>query len=220
METATRTRTNRYAGRCTKCGGNVPAEQGILTGSRATGWGTEHATCPEVAPSAPTAPAAAPTGQDAGIGVYVTSDGRIIKVQDNKAKTAKYAKRWIEIGGERLVDATEAHVNGDWIYEPGLIREATTARRMTLAEAKHFILRYGKCVRCGRRLKAAQSVERGIGPVCINYFGGASAFGEPAEDADGFITWNLGSADSYRFQASQAAADAEIASWAEVMNRR
>jgi len=41
---------------------------------------------------------------------------------------------------------------------------------MSLDAAKAFILRYGRCVRCSRRLKAAQSVERGIGPVCMAYF--------------------------------------------------
>lgn len=50
---------------------------------------------------------------------------------------------------------------------------------MTLDEAKAFILRYGQCVRCGRRLKAAESVERGIGPVCVRYF----TFGNEAPEA-------------------------------------
>jgi Family of unknown function (DUF6011) len=104
------------------------------------------------------------------IGIYVLPDGTIVQAKLNKAKTNVYTKHWIEIRGERLVDATEEHVHGEWEYDPGLKRQLDTARVMTLAEAKDFILRYGQCVRCGRRLKAAQSVERGIGPVCINYF--------------------------------------------------
>jgi hypothetical protein len=104
------------------------------------------------------------------IGIYVLPDGTIVQAKQNKAKTNVYTKRWVVIGGERLVDATEEHVHGEWEYEPSLKRQLSTARVMTLDEAKDFILRYGQCVRCGRRLKAAQSVERGIGPVCIQYF--------------------------------------------------
>ena len=73
-------------------------------------------------------------------------------------------------GGQRLVDATEERVHGEWEYAPGLLRSIRPELRMNLEQAKEFILRYGQCARCGRRLKAAQSVERGIGPVCIQYF--------------------------------------------------
>jgi len=105
-------------------------------------------------------------------GVYVMPDNAIVKVQANKAKTNTYAKRWIEISGERL-NENDARVRGEWEYAPGLINEVSAkGRKMTLEEAKAFILRYGQCVRCARKLKAAESVERGIGPVCITYFAG------------------------------------------------
>jgi len=104
------------------------------------------------------------------VGIYVLEDGTIVQAKANRRGTNVYTKRWVEIRGERLVDATEAHVHGEWDYDPKLKAQLPIARRMTLAEAKDFILRYGQCVRCGRRLKAADSVERGIGPVCINYF--------------------------------------------------
>lgn len=43
-------RANSYAGRCGKCGNEVAAGAGYLTGSRQTGWGTEHkdGECPTV----------------------------------------------------------------------------------------------------------------------------------------------------------------------------
>lgn len=110
------------------------------------------------------------TGQNNEIGVYIMPDGRIVKVQPNKAKTNRYALVWKEIRGERLVDATEARVHGEWEYAPGVIKEVKPEFKMTLDQAKDFILRYGQCVRCSRKLKAADSVERGIGPVCIQYF--------------------------------------------------
>ena len=104
-------------------------------------------------------------------GVYVMPDGCVVKVQANKAKTNLYAKRWVEIRGERLLDHDgETRVQGEWEYAPGVIRSIKPEMRMTLDEAKAFILRYGQCARCARRLKAAESVERGIGPVCVKYF--------------------------------------------------
>jgi len=118
----------------------------------------------------PSVAAPAANNQSAEPGVYVLPDGSIVKVQPNKAKTNVYALRWTVIGGERLVDATEGRVHGEWTYESGLIRTVVGARKMTLDEAKAFILRYGQCVRCSRHLKAAESVERGIGPVCVQYF--------------------------------------------------
>jgi hypothetical protein len=111
-----------------------------------------------------------PSTTKAEPGIYATPSGDIVKVQWNKAKTNVYALRWVEIHGERLVDATEERVHGEWEYSPGLVFGIDPAWRMTLAQAKAFILRYGQCVRCGRHLKAAESVEQGIGPVCRKAF--------------------------------------------------
>lgn len=123
-----------------------------------------------VAPVAPVVVVAPLTIEDAG--VYVMPDGTIVKVKANKAKTNTYAMLWVEIRGERLNENDE-RVRGEYQYAPGLIAKvAAQGRKMTLEEAKAFILRYGQCARCSRKLKAAKSVENGIGPVCIQYFGG------------------------------------------------
>jgi hypothetical protein len=104
------------------------------------------------------------------VGVYVLPDGAIVKVQPNQEKTRTYAKHWTVISGTRLTEA-DTREHGEYVYEPGLVDEvARTGRKMTLDEAKAFILRYGQCARCGRGLKDATSVERGIGPVCVKYF--------------------------------------------------
>jgi len=104
------------------------------------------------------------------VGVYVDpSDGSIYKVQDNKAKTRKYAKVWTDFSGTRLTVDSEVK-SGKWDYVPGTIRHVRPEWKMTLEQAKKFILTFGQCVRCGRTLVAAESVERGIGPVCVKYF--------------------------------------------------
>jgi hypothetical protein len=109
-------------------------------------------------------------GQATEPGVYVLPDGTIVKLQANKAKTSVYSLRWVEITGDRVVDDSGEWVKGDWTYDPDLKAQVHPDQRMTLEAAKAFILRYGRCVRCSRRLKAAESVERGIGPVCVDYF--------------------------------------------------
>ena len=125
-------------------------------------WAKAHGTAQVAAPVARLAV------EDAG--VYVMPDGGIVKVQANQDKTRTYAKRWVVIGGERL-NETDDRVHGEYQYEPGLVQQvATQGRKMTLDEAKAFILRYGQCARCSRKLVAAKSVEAGIGPVCIKYF--------------------------------------------------
>lgn len=108
-------------------------------------------------------------------GVYVLEDGAICKVQANKDKSRTYAKRWVEISAERALESATAEgqtrAHGEWHYEQGLVRTvADQGRKMTLDEAKAFIVRYGQCVRCGRHLSAAKSVEQGIGPICIKFF--------------------------------------------------
>lgn len=109
------------------------------------------------------------------IGVFVSGNGAIFKTQANRQTKRLYVKRWHEIGGERLLDKDGvSRVRGEWEYDydsqPTWKQIVNVSRKMTLDEAKEFILRYGKCVRCGRHLKAAESVERGIGPVCVTYF--------------------------------------------------
>jgi hypothetical protein len=114
----------------------------------------------------------------ADIGVYLDpADGSIYKVVKNRTNDGRHAKAWTAINGERLtLDVTVGRASGKWIYAPDGMRKITPEMKMTLDEAKRFITLYGVCVRCGRKLEAAESVERGIGPVCVTYFGGEAAF--------------------------------------------
>lgn len=161
--------TNRYPGTCTSCGNRVEADNGVCTKVEGR-WTVQHPA--DCCPPAVEAPAPRENlGQTCEPGVYVLPDGdAIVKVQANQAKTRVYAKRWIETG-ERILDSDGVtRVRGDWEYAPGLIATIRPEHRMSLEQAKAFIVRYGRCVRCGRKLKAADSVERGIGPVCVKYF--------------------------------------------------
>lgn len=105
-------------------------------------------------------------------GVYEDPSGAIYVVKPNRERTRVYAKRLVEIGGERLAETGE-HVAIEFEYAPGAIFRLTPAMRMDFDRAKALTIRYGRCIVCGRKLKDATSVERGIGPVCRESFRGA-----------------------------------------------
>lgn len=101
-------------------------------------------------------------------GVYDVN-GHVYVVKPNQSKTALYAKRLVEIAGERL-NANGELVDIDFVYSPGAIFDIKPEHKMPLEDAKVLTIRYGRCIVCGRRLKAGKSVEQGIGPVCIKSF--------------------------------------------------
>ena len=96
-----------------------------------------------------------------------------MKVQANREKTKVYAKRLVEHKGIERATEGEAgeRVHAEYVYEAGLIAQVSREGvKLSLEEAKALTIRYGFCIRCGRHLVAAQSVEQGMGPVCITYF--------------------------------------------------
>ncbi len=103
------------------------------------------------------------------MGVYELPTGEIYLVKPNEEKTRMYAKRMVETVSDRLTE-TDKHVKIDFKYEAGAIYKLKPEFKMTLERGKELMIRYGRCIACGHRLKVAESVERGIGPVCIKYF--------------------------------------------------
>jgi hypothetical protein len=101
-------------------------------------------------------------------GVY-EHDGVVYIVKPNRAKTGLYAKRIREIGGTR-VTAAGTFVAVEFEYAAGVVFNLSPEDRMTGQRAKELTIRYGKCICCGRDLRAGESVEQGIGPVCVRSF--------------------------------------------------
>ena len=79
-----------------------------------------------------------------------------------------YAKRLVT-SADHLTEAGTT-IPFDLVYSPGVVASLTEADRMPLAEAEELTVKFGSCLACGRTLKAAESVKKGIGPVCIKYF--------------------------------------------------
>lgn len=103
-------------------------------------------------------------------GIYEMPDGTVYVAKFNKDKTNMYAKQVVETG-ERITEAGTI-VTIDFEYAAGAIKKLTPAMKMDGEKAKALTIKYGRCLICGRKLKAAKSVEAGIGPVCAKYYGG------------------------------------------------
>lgn len=95
----------------------------------------------------------------------------IFVVKMNKDKTRLYALKLVEAPSTRLTE-TGKEVDFEFEYAKGVVWELTEADRMTREDARQYTIRYGRCIVCGRRLKVAESVERGIGPVCVKLING------------------------------------------------
>lgn len=118
----------------------------------------------------------APMDTESGlpIGVY-RRNGEIFVVKLTRKvagrEQRKYVSKLVELTGsaERLTEDDE-RVKIDFVYAPGMLAQLRPEDQMTLEEARPFIIRYGKCIYCRTPLKAADSVERGVGPVCIKRY--------------------------------------------------
>jgi hypothetical protein len=153
------TLTAKFSGKCTKCGGVIPAG---MKCEWERGAGVRHVgECPKAAQAA-AAPAA--TVQ---MGVF-RKDGKIYVVKPNREKTRFYAKEIVE-SPARMTEAG-AVVDFEAVYRPGVIYKLTETDRWDLADAHDFLTKFARCIVCGRHLKAAKSVAGAIGPVCAKYF--------------------------------------------------
>lgn len=114
------------------------------------------------------------------VGVY-RRNGEVFVVKYNQAKTNKYVKRLVELtGSARRLNAEDEHVPIEFEYAPGVLAQLRPEDQLSLEEAKPLIIRYGRCLFCGQGLKAARSVERSVGPVCIKRYRGENGLDEPA----------------------------------------
>ncbi len=165
-------RSNRYAGRCVTCGTTVAEGAGrIAPRSSGKGWDTFHldGQCPSVAAQAPVVPA---DGLDLSpLAKYTSAD----------------VVRFAVPQGETRLKLRLAFKNGTvWVSDAAVYGERTTygsqrpgqayrgkcvdALRAILADPMGALAAYGHltstCGVCGRPLEDADSVARGIGPIC------------------------------------------------------
>jgi hypothetical protein len=105
---------------------------------------------------------------EVGVPFEVPNVGILI-VRNRKDGNGQYALKLVE--SAKRLNENETRVDFDYEYPgPGLIRMIRPEHRLTLERAKELTIRYSRCIACGAKLKAAQSVEDGIGPVCRSKF--------------------------------------------------
>lgn len=165
-------RTNRYAGTCHKCGGNVPAEAGALV-KDGTGWLVEHTECPAADPVEEVE--AGDDGLDlTGMvsGCYAVPGGDTrLKVKIDVVTKGKW-DGWVFVKDAAVYGSGQKYGS----QRPGQFYrgQIEDALRAIAADPYAAAAEYGRltstCGVCGRPLEDAESVARGIGPVCARKF--------------------------------------------------
>jgi hypothetical protein len=156
MATQVLHRPNRYAADCIRCGGRVPAGEGLLARTDTGAWAADH---PGDCPEKPMA-VASPVKLADEDGIYRLPDGTIYKVQVAHHGSGRlYAKRLV-INGDK----------GTFEYAPGAIHTLRAEHRLDTDEAAKYGTLYGLCICCGATLTDEHSIARGIGPVCAKRY--------------------------------------------------
>ena len=108
--------------------------------------------------------------------------GKIWVAHERRDKLGVWVEQLVEDVPDRIHDATGDVVNFELVYDRAtsirVVQDLTEEHRMTFAQARDYMIRYGQCFApagrsiCGLRLKAADSVALAIGPVCGPKFPG------------------------------------------------
>lgn len=161
-------RTNRYAGRCERCGETVPAQTGTL--NKVDGrWVIAHVECPE-------APAVA--GVDLRSMERFTSKGLVRVAVPGGDTRLKLRIKFARNGSIYVDDAAEYGEGRNYgVQRQGQSYRGDVTDELTkiVADPQAAIVAYtelvGRCGICNRHLEDKTSVARGIGPVCAEKLG-------------------------------------------------
>jgi hypothetical protein len=91
-------------------------------------------------------------------GVYRDEDGNIYRVKTSRQSGRLYASLFVP---------TAQTKSERFVYAKGAIYSLKASNRLTVEQAGELGIQFGICIVCGAELTDAQSVARGIGPVCV-----------------------------------------------------
>jgi len=135
------------------------------------GTGHRSCTCANPAPAAPHQPQAPSSNTPAEVGVYRQAD-KLYVVREftprGEQRKVRYAREIVPLTdaqGDRLNQQGE-RVRVEERKAPGMQYRLTKADALPLEEVTALSIQWESCLVCGRHLRVAESVERGIGPVC------------------------------------------------------
>ena len=108
--------------------------------------------------------------------------GKIWVAHERRDKLGVWVQQLVEDVPDRIHDASGDVVNFELVYDKAtsirVVQDLREEHRMTFAQARDYMIRYGQCFApvgrsiCGRRLKAAESVALAMGTVCGPKFPG------------------------------------------------
>lgn len=100
-----------------------------------------------------------------GPGVYRLNDQLYVVKPTRRDPTRVYASRLVSAPSDRrMEDGSTERLELE--YARGVVFKLGPEHRLPALEVAEVSRRYGRCIYCGRTLKVARSVDRGIGPVC------------------------------------------------------
>lgn len=155
-------RTNRYDGRCTRCGATVPAGEGVLAQTADRRWYTTHrdGACPQAA-----TPLDLPDVPAGHYAIASTGNNDLAFYRVDRPTEGRWAGRTfvkLIIGGRPDTPVGRAAV-------PGILARIAAAG---IAEAATLYGReIGRCYVCNRTLTDETSRAYGIGPDCASRYG-------------------------------------------------
>lgn len=94
----------------------------------------------------------------ATVGVYRKDESIYIVLESTKNAGHTYAKKLV-VSPPRMTEAGE-EVDFEYIRAPGMVYSLTEADRMTDYDLRDFLIKYRKCIKCGKSLFAAKTLQR------------------------------------------------------------
>lgn len=178
-----KTMISRFPGWCRNCREQFPAGTEINWSPETKA--THAAPCTSTTVAEPGVSYKARPEQPAKLvpGVYETTEGIFVVKPSRENPDRLYAKKLVQLNGDYRTTEAGTRADFEFEYAKGAIYNLSLTDRMSIERAKELITLYGKCIACARHLKAAKSVEQGIGPVCIKNFG--PVLNPVVETADG-----------------------------------
>lgn len=98
-------------------------------------------------------------------GVYRRDDETYVVKPSRQNPDRVYAMRVVNAPSDRLMESGNVQ-KIELEYARGVIFTLSDNDRLPAVQVEEISRRYGRCLYCGRTLRVAQSVQRGIGPVC------------------------------------------------------
>lgn len=171
-------RSNAYPGKCRKCSGWVEKGQGLLVGSRQTGWGVEHEVCPQVANAAGPQE---PLFEQTVIHGAVLYDGVYTLDLGDHHRTFRLRTQSLEddfMPGVQIIQYLSGSDNEHDYTSFGHVKNnrLTVWKRFRDSDLEKDAVRFMldpsaaeaavHCYRCGRELTVPASIHNGLGPEC------------------------------------------------------